>query len=68
MVSGAWNNYGEPVARHLAYRHVAQALGQDHNGSARGVILASLDLQSLFDALVRTADELAASLGEGSTG
>ncbi len=64
MISGAWNNYGEPATRHPAYGHVAAVRGQDHMSSATGVPLGNLDFDVLCAALDRTADELATSLGE----
>lgn len=49
--------HGERVAKHPAFRHVAEVLGQDHTGFARGVPLRDLRPNRLRDAILTTTAE-----------
>jgi hypothetical protein len=55
MVTGAWANY-LTVAGHGGYAAMASFLGQDHTaGRAKGVPLASLKIDELWEAMLATA-------------
>lgn len=63
-ICGSWNNWtGNVSNHHEVYEELAELLGQDHRAGAKGVPLATLDLDVLWPVLVRCAAGLDDLLG-----